>query len=720
MKSVPPARAARKEADQGHRNLFDGIPIGIFRTTPSGRILEVNPALARLLGHPDPKSLKRENAVSFYQRAGDRERWKEVIAERDSVADFEYPIRRRDGRIIWVRENARAVRDGRGRVLYYEGSLEDISAAKLAERALAEAEEKYRSLLRGVADEVFLLDRGGRILLANDAAEVSLGSGRPLAGKTIRGVFPPEVLGRFRAVLARVLRRRRSAVHVDWRAGRCLESVISPLLDPRGRAAGVTVVSRDITEREQAAEALAAQEKLYRALFELSPSGIILEDARGKIVDANATVCRNLGYSRNELLGMTVFEIASPKERGPAKKNLAKILAGETLHHVVRNIRRDGVESWMELYETRFPLSGQTSGILVLSHDITDRMKMEASLRESEEQFRALFDLSPAGKFLLDLSGNIVAANRRACEIFGYPPAEIVGTNARQIVPRRLAGGYPRLLAAARKRRYLQFETTGRRRGGEDFPLELTVGIFPWKGREHLQAVFQDIGERRRAEEADRLRGISEALVNSQEEERKMLAWDLHDGIGQDLAALKIGLEMNRAAHPECRKEIGELSLLADKALSDLRSLAASLRPASLDELGLVPALRRELSYLAQRGGLVLRFESRRCPGRLPPDKELVAYRIVQEAMTNIVKHARASRVRVSLSRKRGHLRIAVSDDGRGFRPGGGSAPAGLGLPGMRERISLAGGKFSLSARPGRGTRIAVSLPLVPGKEKAG
>lgn len=834
----------RAEAERRYRSLFDGVPIGIFRTTPEGRALDVNPALARLLGYPDPESLKAMNAVSFYLRPEDRERWKALVDAAGSVSDFEFPLRRRDGRIIRVRENARAVRDGRGRVLYYEGSIEDITVAKQAEEALLASEEKYRSLLKGVADEVILLDPRGKILLANDAADVSLGGGTPIAGKNIGDLFPPGLIGRFREVLRGVIRRRRSAVHVDWQGGRNIESVISPILDARGRAAGATVVSRDITERKRsenalkeseeqfrtifensssamaiiekdttismvnreycrlggyeekdvigkswtsqippedlarleeynrkrlldpksapdqyefafyrkdggirnalisvavlptsrrivcsfvditerkrAAEALAKQEKLYRTLFELAPSGILLEDAEGRIVDVNSTVCRNLGYTRDELVRMTIYDLAHPEGRGAVKRHMARIFAGEILHHAVKNVRKDGAMSFMELHETRFPLPDGTDGILVLSNDITERMKMEASLRESEEQFRNLFELSPVGKFLLDLKGKIVAVNERGSAIYGYSRAGILGKNVRKIVPRRLASRYPRLVAAVRAKQILRFDSEGKRRNGATFPVELAVSLFPWKGREHLQVLVQDITEKRRVAEAENIRRISGALLQIQEEERKKIARDLHDHIGQDLAAIKISLGMSKIRLPAreaaARTEIEETVRLVDKAIGDVRSLSSSLRPASLDELGLVPCLRHEFDYLASRGGLAIELAAGRLGGRLPPEKEIVVYRIVQEAMTNILKHARARRVRVRLSRRGGLVRLSVSDDGRGFHPKDGKSPPGLGLLGMRERVTLAGGKFAIASRPERGTRIVVTLPSAPGK----
>jgi PAS domain S-box-containing protein len=345
-------------------------------------------------------------------------------------------------------------------------------------------------------------------------------------------------------------------------------------------------------------------------------------------------------------------------------------------------------------------------------------MKMEASLRESEEQFRGLFEISPVGIFLLDLEGNITAANDRGSAIYGYSREEMLRKNVRDIVPKRLAGNYPRLVGNIRRRKILVFESEGRKKGGRLFPVELTVSLFPWKGKELLQILVQDAGEKRQAEEAERLRKISEALLNFQEEERKRIARDLHDHLGQDLAAIKISLEMSKTALPDgeraMRKEIDETVEMVDKAIGDVRSLSASLRPASLDGLGLVPCLRHELAYLASRGGLKIDLDTRRFAGRLPPEKEIIVYRIVQEAMTNILKHAQARKVRVALSRRGGLVRLAVSDDGRGFNSEKEKNAIGLGLLGMRERVAVAGGDFALASRPGRGTRIVVTLPAAP------
>lgn len=205
-------------------------------------------------------------------------------------------------------------------------------------------------------------------------------------------------------------------------------------------------------------------------------------------------------------------------------------------------------------------------------------------------------------------------------------------------------------------------------------------------------------------------------LIGAQEDERRIIARELHDEVGQVLTALQVELGL---AHRQLQAAgvsadpLVEAQTLADGALSTVRDLSQLLRPAALDDLGLPAAIDASLRGLARRHEIKVELSQSGMADRLAPETEIAAYRIVQEALTNVARHATAANCRVSLMRLPDILRVEVEDDGCGFSPDGGPQPAsGFGLIGMRERAAMLGGQLSIFSAPGAGTRLFVELPL--------
>lgn len=229
---------------------------------------------------------------------------------------------------------------------------------------------------------------------------------------------------------------------------------------------------------------------------------------------------------------------------------------------------------------------------------------------------------------------------------------------------------------------------------------------------------FRD--ELRRREEA-RTR-LLEQIITAQEEERRRIARELHDETGQSLTSLTLGLAaitQSQDLHA-IHERAGELRALAGRTLDEIHNLSRGLRPSILDDLGLVPALERHLKEYETARGLAVDLHARGLEHRLPGPVEIAVYRIVQEALTNIAKHAKASAVSVLLERRDDSVRLIVEDDGRGFDArevlGGGDADRRLGLHGMHERALLLGGSLTVESAPGQGTSVFANIPLGGGQ----
>jgi signal transduction histidine kinase len=201
-------------------------------------------------------------------------------------------------------------------------------------------------------------------------------------------------------------------------------------------------------------------------------------------------------------------------------------------------------------------------------------------------------------------------------------------------------------------------------------------------------------------------------VVAGQEVERRRLARELHDETGQALTSILLGLRaVEEAGNVEVQKSVSDVRELVVATLQDVRKLALQLRPAVLDDFGLVPALERLAQTYSETTGIAVELEAGLGEHRLPAEVETTLYRIVQEALTNVVKHADAGKVSVLLVRREGSVTAVIEDDGRGFDPGN-TREDGLGLLGMRERVELHDGRLKIEAAQGSGTTLVVEMPL--------
>ncbi|MBJ6751525.1 sensor histidine kinase [Geomonas anaerohicana] len=246
--------------------------------------------------------------------------------------------------------------------------------------------------------------------------------------------------------------------------------------------------------------------------------------------------------------------------------------------------------------------------------------------------------------------------------------------------------------------------------------IELPVRM-PGIDRPTKLAVARDITERREAEE--KIRALSHRLINVQEDERKHLSRELHDDLGQRLNAAKIAVDLlaqDLAQAPgDVAARLGQLSQMLKGGVESVRHLSAGLRPASLERLGLVEAVRNDCDQLAARQGLKVEFTHHGMEGvRLSQDAEINLYRVVQEALNNVVKHAGATEVGIQLVASYPIVRMRIRDNGTGFDPGlcKGKRCGGLGLVGMAERVELLHGSFKIHSNPGMGTRLTVEIPI--------
>ncbi|HEX6157966.1 MAG TPA: PAS domain-containing sensor histidine kinase [Burkholderiales bacterium] len=354
-----------------------------------------------------------------------------------------------------------------------------------------------------------------------------------------------------------------------------------------------------------------------------------------------------------------------------------------------------------------------------------------------EGRYRMLFERSPLPMWVVDTASlRFLAVNDAALRLYEYSRDEFLAMTVHDIRRPEDDSAFRDFLGHAGDVHYGVFRHV--KKTGEPIDIDGVGHLVAWRGRPARLVQINDITERLRTQQTlerlnrelevshERLRALSRRLFEVQEEERKRLARDLHDDVGQALTALKIQLESIARPGNEltARSRIEEIVDTVQHTLERVRQLSLSLRPPQLDDLGLAAALRSHLDRQARVAGLHAHFEAEDAPQELAPDAETACFRVAQEAINNVLRHARARNLWVRLFTAGGRLAISVRDDGRGFDLDSvrarASNGASLGLVGMEERMALAGGSFELRSAPGQGTVLLATFPVASaGKERA-
>jgi len=521
-------------------------------------------------------------------------------------------------------------------------------------------------------------------------------------------------------------------------------------------------VQFDITDRRETEEALRQSEGRYRTVVKQAAEGIFVVDIDTKLIlETNAAYRDLLGYTAQDMLGLglTLYDVVAHDRE--SIDDYVRQIVEDKVHFIGerRHRRKDGSLVDVEIGSSVIPYGGGEA-LCVIVHDITERKRSAERLQRSLDALLGLYEagqiLSSSlereeiGSRLLEIASRVsnlttavisipdengelriwrssgleglwcqarftpeaVAARQKALETRKYQAARLLqpeDADESQLVSLNL----PLLV---RGRLIGVLEAYGPE-GLMERQYEETLISLANQGASALEnaRLYAELAERE-----NRLQDLIRKLITAQEEERRKVSYEVHDGLAQTAAGAHQLLQAFARQHPPTtdkgRKDLARALQLVQQTVGEARYVIADLRPTALDDFGLAAALRLQVEKISNQGSQV-DYEEALGDERLPPEVETALYRVAQEALTNVHKHAPSARVRISLRRLNDSVRLQVRDWGPGFNPekitDGGGPGERLGLSSMRERMALLGGHLEVHSRPGEGTEVVAEIPSV-------
>ncbi|HLW73645.1 MAG TPA: PAS domain S-box protein [Gammaproteobacteria bacterium] len=473
---------------------------------------------------------------------------------------------------------------------------------------------------------------------------------------------------------------------------------------------------QDITDRRRAEKARAESEQRYQDLVEQALEGILVRRHSGEFLYVNPAFCRMLGYSRGALLGMSIRDVVHTEDAATIEQ-VQRLTPGESARTEKRMRHKDGHVVHVEVSAHRLP-----------NGDVQSTVQDVSESRRAEERFRTMVEGSPNAMLMVSERGLIVLANPQTERLFGYRGEELLGQSIEMLVPRSSRDRHPRLRADYQREPQMRSMGAGRdlhglRKDGTEVPVEIGLNPIETPGGRFVLASIIDISERKAAEARDRehqeeMRVMSQRLLEAQETERRAIARELHDEVGQALTATRLNLQqlVQEAGQGGLSKRAEEASAMVAQLLQQVRQLSLDLHPSVLDDLGLAAALNWVVRTRAG-GDIQVHLELAEGLPRFAEVTEHTAFRVCQEALSNVLRHSGARKVTVILRYAGDSLELVISDDGCGFEPDAAYKHAhegkSLGVLGMRERVRLAGGRIAIESNLGKGTHVQVWLPAM-------
>lgn len=728
--------------DVGHagvRKIVDTAHEGIWLFDAQGRTTFVNRRMAEMLG-ATPEELIGARLSEFLDEDDRESADKDLPGWMGSSAERRYRhLTRRDGADLWTHISASPIENEYHAIVGLLGMFTDITDRRQMEHALQRAETQFRIVFDSSAIGIVVVNPEGFAVMANAALINLLGYQRDEISEISFGkVTHPDDVEEDRRLYQALMRGELDSYRREKRYVHRNGSVVwahvnvSLVRSPEGEPQYAISMVEDVTDKHDAERALRDSENQLRHALDAARMGIWDWDIDHDHLEWSSNVHRvfDLPADSTPTTLDAIVAIIAPQDRERVAREIGEVLRTPGAKYVseYQVPMASGDVRWFEARgEVERDENGRPVRMLGTVVDVTARKRADIALRESEGRFRTLADAAFEGiaiteqGLLVDLNDRLLAVlGLRREDVIGRDAAAWFGPESASLVQKKLRDGDPGL-----------YEAVVIRPDGSKAHVEIQARYFKATGGRTLRvAAIRDVTARRKAAELLRqsqereLRAredFSRHLLTAQEQERQRLASELHDGLGQSLSLIRnrmhLALEVP-GIDPVVADHIRAVAQIASEAVAEVRSLAQNLRPIQIEQLGLTGSLRSLIDQIGD--STTTRIESRLedVDDVLQGNAATHLYRIVQEALNNVLRHAQAHRASVTLERDVGMLHLDIRDDGVGFDTGAGSI-GGLGLTSIRERAQMLGGTLDVRSVPGKGTHVQVNLPFTEPAERS-
>ena len=728
-------------------------PIAVFSGTPP-KFLFVNPAFLRLFGYALEEMLAFSTDDIFLTiYPEDREMVKNRLLGRlrheDEPSQYEFRMVTKEGHVRWVEISA-SLFSNKGQ-LFSQAILRDITRRRQAQEELFKSGKKFASIFHLSPSPMVISDIAtGKYIDVNRAFTNRTGYSREetigVSSLALRMWVNPEDRQKIIETLMAEEEVDNIEVLMRSKSGNILNVLLSVRFIETGRERYLLTLCDDITDRKRAEDALKNSHRRLDEIIDFLPDATFVVDRDGKVITWNRSTERMTGISKADMIGRGDYEYAIPfyGQRRPVLVDLALMPDDVFENNHYENVYRQGDTLFAEAYVPRTyggkgafmwgtasrlrDASGNIIGAIESVRDITGRRRMDEELRESEKKYRTFFSTSRDCVFITSIDGMWIDMNDAAIELFGYSSRdELMQVHISDLYVKKedrtkninilMEKGYNRDYPVDMRRKD----------GGVINALITSIVQYDLDGRATgLMGTVKDITRRRKAEEEimraqEQMRAFAARLQMVREEERKHIAREIHDELGGSLTGIKMDFSVLAKTACKIKEESLKNSLLnqirittklVDDTIRTVRKISAELRPGILDDLGILAALEWQLNDFQKRTGIHCEWISSLKEIDMDEHETMALFRIFQETLTNVFRHADATEVHVRFCAKENNYVLEVKDNGKGITKNNTDNKMSLGLLGMRERALAVGGLINVEGRSGSGTKVTVEIPV--------
>ena len=716
-------------------NILEGSEDAVFVADKNGLIEKWNISAEKLfgIGHKDVLG----SSLNFISLSGRKISLKEIIRKSSYNGEtfiFDSKFRKQDGNFIRIRKHVFSLKDSDGNKESFGFIVKNLTGMVVNEQKFRESKLFNLSVIQSIQEGILVLDRSKKVKIWNKSLERWTGvNSSEITGHKFTEFFDSKIGSVFDEYFKKGITGELFYDNHDFDEMSFLNIkgwysiIVAPHFSVDGEIIGVIFTIRDMTSQKESESKLEESENRFRELFNNMSNGVAVYTA---VEGGRNFVVQNINEA-----GLKIEKKKSCDIIGKSAKEAFPEMLHTGIFDIFKEVYRTGIPGdmmftsmsddeiigWRQYYIYKLP----TTEIVSIFDDVTETKLAVEALQKSEDNFRTLVTAAPDGIALIKMPGTIKEMNSAFARLLGLSRIEMIGTNIMDLI-RDDKGNkvLDELLDILQKKRYI----TAKRvniisKNSSVVPVELSAkAIYKSKRKiDKIILVIRDITYRLMAENElkesrEEMRKLATYISNVREDEKKKIAFEIHDDLGYALTAMKMDLKWLQKKMDSCNQNVEDklvdMTTLLDETIQKVRDLSTRLRPSVLDHFGIIAAIEWQAAEFQKHFSVRCRIHSEISDLDLDDQTSTALFRIVQESLTNIGKHANARRVDLNIYIRSGKLFMKIIDNGIGMIKGSESGSHSLGVLGMKEKARSIGADLSISNNPEGGTCVKIQLPV--------